>query len=349
MTQDLVDTPLVNQNQLPPAFGGAAPTSSVELRNVIKQAKDAWLARTESEKTRIAYGNDLEQFLAFHSFELDAVEVMTQILPEHVTKWRDHLLAFGGRPGQHGQALPASNATVARKITALRSFFSFLQSYGYRGANPAHPDFVKSPKVSDTGTTPAIARNLVAQMLDSPNLEVPIGIRDRAILAMFAYMALRVDELHQINVGNIVRDGEHTAVRIKGKGNEWRSGVMPPIASQAVNQWIAAAGIDENRRAPLFRATNSRGGLGRDGFRVERLSIRSIQRLIKRYCQNVGIDDAVSVHSMRVTAATEADKAGVPLIDIQHWLGHKDPRTTLRYIRGSQDLDRSPAYMIRYI
>ena len=262
MTKELVNTTLVNQNQLPPAFGGAAPTSSVELRNVIKQAKDAWLARTESEKTRIAYSNDLDQFLAFHHFELDAIEVLTQIVPEHVTKWRDHLLACGGRPDQHGQSKPASNATVARKITALRSFFSFLQSYGYRGANPAHPDFVKSPKVSDAGTTPAIARNLVAQLLDSPNPDVPIGIRDRAILAMFAYMALRVDELHQINVGNIVRDGEHTAVRIKGKGNEWRSGVMPPMAAQSVNRWIAEALISEDRRGPLFRPANKSKRIG---------------------------------------------------------------------------------------
>ena len=348
LTQEIVNPPLVNQSQLPPAFGGAAPTNPVELRNVIKQAKDAWLARTESEKTRIAYSNDLDQFLAFHEFDINAVEVITQIVPKHVTRWRDHLLAFGGRSDQHGHPTPASNSTVARKITALRSFFSFLQSYGYRGANPAHPDFVRSPKVSDKGTTPAIARNLVAQLLDAPNPDVPIGIRDRAILAMFAYMALRVDELHQIDVGNIIRDGEHTAVRIKGKGNEWRSGVMPPIAAQAVSRWVANAKIAEDRRGPLFRPSMSRSGLGNDGFTPSRLGIRAIQRLIKRHCQEVGIDDAVSVHSMRVTAATEADKAGIPLIDIQHWLGHKDPRTTLRYIRGSENLDRSPAYTIRY-
>lgn len=78
------------------------------------------------------------------------------------------------------------------------------------------------------------------------------------------------------------------------------------------------------------------------------MTVRSIQRLVKKYFQAVGIDEEVSVHSLRVTAATEADRAGIPLIDIQHWLGHKDPRTTLRYIRGTENLDRSPAYTIRY-
>ena len=161
-------------------------------------------------------------------------------------------------------------------------------------------------------------------------------------------MALRVEELHHINVNNIIRDGEHTAIRIKGKGNEERRGVLPAIAAAAVNDWIAVANISEDRRGPLFRPSASRRGLGRDGFKRQRLSIRPIQRMIKRYCKEVGIDLAVSVHSLRVTAATEADRAGIRLIDIQHWLGHKDPRTTLRYIRGSESLDRSPAYVIRY-
>ncbi len=78
------------------------------------------------------------------------------------------------------------------------------------------------------------------------------------------------------------------------------------------------------------------------------MTVRAIQKLIKRYCLEVGVDEAVSVHSLRVTAATEADKSGVSLKDIQRWLGHKDPRTTEGYIRAGQDLDRSPAYVLRY-
>ncbi len=69
---------------------------------------------------------------------------------------------------------------------------------------------------------------------------------------------------------------------------------------------------------------------------------------MKRYCSEAGIDQAVTVHSLRVTAATEADRAGVSLKHIQHWLGHEDPRTTERYIRTGQDLDRSPAYVLQF-
>lgn len=161
-------------------------------------------------------------------------------------------------------------------------------------------------------------------------------------------MALRVDELDNINVGNITRDGEHTIIRIKGKGNTERKGVMPPIAATAVNAWIETAQIEHDRRGPLFRPGNSPRGLGRDGFKRARLTVRAIQMLVKQYCAQVGIDQAVSVHSLRVSAATEADRVGVSLKNIQHWLGHKDPRTTERYIRAGQELDKSPAYAIRY-
>lgn len=339
---------IVSTSNLPPAFGGQIPTELSALRSVIDQAKNAWLSRTESLKTRRAYSRDLEQFLEFLGFNPTDLEHMTRIVPEDVTRWRDHLLNQGGRALSDGTSVRGENSTVARKITSLRSFFSFLQSYGYRGANPAHPDFVKAPKVSDKGVTPAIIPKMVAELLDAPNLENPEGLRDRAILSMFAYLALRVDELHLINVGEITKDGEHTVVKIKGKGNEVRRGVVPPIAASAVNAWIEHAAIGADKSGPLFRPVNTPRGRGHDGFKRQRLSIRPIQRLLKKYCAQVGIPEEVSVHSLRVTAATQADRSAIPLIDIQHWLGHKDPRTTLRYIRGSQNLDRSPAYTIRY-
>lgn len=333
---------------LPPAFGGQLPKSLVKLRPLIENAFQSWLKRTESKATRTAYKNDVEQFLDFHGLDTGQIEQLTRMVPDDVTSWRDHLLAAGGRSDKDGNPTPASNSTVARKITAIRSFFSFLQVGGYRGGNPAHPNFVKAPPVPDDGLTPAIHPKLLRQLLDEPDESRPAGIRDRAILAMFAYMALRVDELCSVNVGNITRDGEHTVVRIKGKGNETRKGVLPPVAATSVNAWTELAGIEQDRRGPLFRPGKSARGQGRDGFKRERLSVRTIQEAIKKYCGQVGIDEAVSVHSLRVTAATEADKAGVPLIAIQKWLGHKDPRTTLRYIRGHEDLDKSPAYMLRY-
>lgn len=135
-------------------------------------------------------------------------------------------------------------------------------------------------------------------------------------------------------------------IRIKGKGNDLRKGVLPPLAATPVNEWIEAAGIEQDRGGPLFRPAKSPRGKGRDHRKP--MTVRAIQQLIKRYCVQVGVDQAVSVHSLRVTAATEADRAGVELRQIQKWLDHRDPRTTLRYIRAGENLDRSPAYVLRF-
>ena len=137
----------------------------IELRATVTTALDAWLAKTESKRTRVAYRKDVEQFLEFLGINPSHIEYMTQVLPVDVTDWRDSLLRSGGRLDANGLAHPASNATVARKMTAIRSFFSFLQSYGYRGANPAHPHFVSTPKAPDEGQTPAIPLKQMTQLL----------------------------------------------------------------------------------------------------------------------------------------------------------------------------------------
>lgn len=338
----------------PPVFGGQAPQSLAELRPVIESAFDAWLKKTKSEKTRVAYRKDVEQFLAFHGLGPTHIEQMTRMVPADVSGWRDMLMQSGGRPHKDGTTTPASDATIARKMTALRSFFSYLQRAGYRGGNPAHPDFVDAPSMPNIGLTPEIPPSLLIKLLDAPEIvdidgaKLPLGIRDRGWLALLAYMALRVEELHTITVGSIKRDGEHTVIHIKGKGDIRRKGVVPPIAATALNAWIEEARIREDRTGPLFRPGVSARGLGRDGFKRSPMTVRSFQKRMKAYCEEVGIDKAVTVHSMRVTAATEADRARVSLKHIQEWLGHKDPRTTERYIRTGQELNRSPAYKLDY-
>lgn len=337
---------IVSQS-LPPSFGGSLPQSVAELRSVIERAMEAWLSKTESERTRTAYRKDVEQFLEYLGIQPTHIEHMTRVLPEDVTGWRDHLKKYGGRPDADGTPQKGANSTIARKLTAIRSFFSFLQSYGYRGANPAHPHFVTAPSVPDEGQTPGIPPKLVTSLLNAPDTDSPLGVRDKAILAVFAFMAVRVEELQLMNVGNIVQDGEHRIIKIKGKGNKERRGVIPPIAATAVNTWIEMAEISSDRRGPLFRPGMSPRGKGHDGFRRKQMTVRAIQKLVKKYCEQVDIDEAVSVHSLRVTCATEADRAGVPLNEIQRWLGHKDPRTTMRYIRSGQNLDSSPAYVLQ--
>ena len=106
------------------------------------KAVKAWMLRTPSPHTRRAYQSDLDQFLAHAGIKAGAWEQLAAVRPEDVSSWRDALAAD-----------EQTNSTIRRKLTAPRSLFSYLKTYGYTGANPAHSDFVSAPKVHRDGKT----------------------------------------------------------------------------------------------------------------------------------------------------------------------------------------------------
>src|SRR5258707_262806 len=131
---DLIDAAPAAGALVPVPATAAVPAISAEaaaLREKLAEATIAWLCKSPSKDTRSNYMRDLHQFLAFIGTGADQVEVLAAVRPHQVAKWRDRLSQDG-----------LTNASIRRKMTALRSLFSYLQSYGFIGANPAHSDFV---------------------------------------------------------------------------------------------------------------------------------------------------------------------------------------------------------------
>jgi site-specific recombinase XerD len=102
-----------------PAFAGGGRLPR-DLRAAMTAAVEAWLIRTPSEETRRAYASDLDQFLGFAGIAASEWEHLASIRPEQVSRWRDTLAAAG-----------MTNSTIRRKLTTLRSLFSYLQT-GFR-------------------------------------------------------------------------------------------------------------------------------------------------------------------------------------------------------------------------
>lgn len=320
-----------------PAFDGRGSLTTSALHVRLIEARDAWLSRSPSEKTQENYDRDLRQFLAFVGASRSQLDVLTSIRPAHVAAWRDKLRADG-----------LCNASILRKMTALRSFFSYLQTYGYTGANPAHSDFVDAPAVPRDGKTVALTPTDCRRLLEAPDPETPVGIRDRAILGVLAYSACRVGELARLRVRDYREHSGHKVLEVFGKGGKERRIPLHPEAFERLDRWIEASGFRDDPTGPLFRGAFTARGRGHDGFRISPLSRRAIQALVKQYARRLGLDPAVTVHSLRVTALTTARERGADIIDLQDFAGHSDPRTTLTYIRTRDRLSQSPAYVLRY-
>lgn len=320
------------------------------LGEQIAKACQAWLMKSPSPDTRSNYERDIKQFLAFANIEGNEPERLAAVRPEHVAAWRDHLHTLG-----------LTNSSIRRKMTALRSLFSYLQTYGYTGTNPAHGDFVAAPAVPRDGKTVGLSPENCRRLLDAPMVKIvkemphgldeialPAGARDRALFAVLAYTGCRVGELVKLKVGSYKSNGVHKVLEIHGKGGKERLVPLHHEAAERLEAWLDASGIGEELAGPLFRPAQVARGYGKQGFAPRAMTRRAVQKLVESYVRRLKLDPNVTVHSFRVTALTTARERGSDIIDLQDFAGHADPRTTLTYIRSRDRLNKSPAYVLAY-
>ncbi len=214
-------------------------------------------------------------------------------------------------------------SSIARKISTLRSFFKYLVREQVTSFNPTQS--VSTPKVEKplpTTLTVDEAFRLMETPIEKtrPRVEKK-GLRDRAILELLYSSGIRVGELVGLNLNQL--DLDLGIVKVMGKGRKER---IVPVGSKAVESLKTYL---EKRAAlnggdPLF--VNSGG---------ERLTARSVGRLIKKYTKSSGIFRKVSPHSLRHTFATHLLDAGADIREIQEMLGHASLSTTQRYIHLS--------------
>jgi integrase/recombinase XerD len=319
-----------------PAFTSGHTAGVDHPRHQIAEACQAWLTRSPSSETRSGYARDLTQFLEFVGMTAGAWEDLALVRPSQVSAWRDALLARG-----------LTNTAVSRKLTVLRSLFSYLQTYGYTGANPADTAFVAAPPVPRDGKTVGLTPEDCRLLLDAPDPETPEGLRDRAMLGVLAYGGLRVGELCRLRIVDYKSSGGHRILEVRGKGGKERRVPLHPEAVERLEAWLDASELRESPGA-LFRPTLTARARGRDGFKDRPLSRRAVQFLVARYVRKLSLDPNVTVHSFRVTALTTARERGADIVDLQDFAGHADPRTTLTYIRNRDRMSRSPAYVLKY-
>ena len=278
------------------------------------------LNRNTSVHTVAAYGSDLSQFLEFAAASRHTAT--TGLRPSDLDLAM--IRAFMAELYRQGQ----SRATVARKLSALRTFVRFLRREGLIETDPA--SLAASPR-RDQKVPAHLSVDEMSRLLEAPDVSNPLGRRDRAMLELFYASGLRLAEL----VGLDVEDVNLAAriVRVAGKGRKERLVPFNTSTQKALRAWYPD-------RALLCATGGARaqqsGGRAQDepvfvNARGSRLTGRSVQRLVARYVSGCSTRFGISPHALRHSFATHLLQQGADLRAIQELLGHVQLSTTQRY------------------
>jgi integrase/recombinase XerC len=282
-------------------------------------AVDRFLAHLQDERrvspqTLRAYESDLAQFGAYLS-------------DEHVS---------GPPPGAEGiDALAVrgfvahlsrrklGKSSIARKLSAVRSFLKHAVREGRIAANPAAGvPTPRAPKLLPSELTV----DEVFGLLDRIEGDDDASLRDRAVLEFLYATGLRVGELVRLDLDDV--DMRGCTVRVLGKGRKERMVPVGSKSARALTRWNERAGALRVRSGSAALFLNLRGS---------RLTDRSVRRILDRRLREAAIHAEVSPHALRHSFATHLLGAGADLRAIQELLGHASLSTTQRYTHVSVD------------
>ncbi len=212
-----------------------------------------------------------------------------------------------------------ARASIARKLASLRSFYRFAQRQQLADSNPAKP--LRNPR-GQRKLPHFLNNDEVGKLLSAPTLHDTLGLRDHAILETMYSGGLRVSEVVGLNDGDL--DFEDGIARIRGKGRKERLSPLGKYAIDALHAYIRqrehASNEPQGRAAPVF--------VNRFG---NRLTTRSVGRMLEKYIQLTGLDTRTSPHTLRHSFATHLLDRGADIRSVQELLGHKSLVTTQIY------------------
>ncbi len=271
--------------------------------------------------TRQAYRFAIEQFCQW--CERQGL-LLQEVAPAHVGKYFDQLAGYAA-------------ATKKIHLSALRQFFNQLVMRHVVILNPALS--VRVERVSAVeGKTPAMTVKQVRRLLASVDCSSVVGLRDKAIIAILTYTAVRVGAIAKLKRKDFYNSGEQYLFRFTEKRNKFREIPVRFDLTSFMLEYIGGARLVYSDKAtPLFRSAIGRTkSLSRNG-----MTPVDIARMLKRRLRDAGLPTCFSPHSFRVTTITDLLAQGVPLDDVQNFAGHSDPRTTKLYDRRKLQVTRN--------
>lgn len=260
-----------------------------------------------------AYRADLKHFFDFLSANNLPID---QVQAEHLISYLAWLRGMGNVDFQIGEA------SIARNITTVRSYFNYLhKEYKYlnAAANFAPPKIPKRlPK--------ALSIDQVLALIEIPEVDL-ISLRDRLIIELLYSTGARVSELVDLNLSDLssskISDSDLSSVRLKGKGGKERVVPLGSHAALAINNYLTRA------RPTLLKVSTQRAlFLNQRGGRLTRQSAWSV---VANRATRAGLSEVVTPHSLRHSFATHLLDGGADVRVVQELLGHASVTTTQIY------------------
>ena len=253
-----------------------------------------------SKNTVDAYQNDLNDFLSW----LNKINIQDykKVTETEINEYVAHLFKNG-----------LKSSSVNRKISTLKSFYLFLIKKKLISLSPLSE--VITPK-KEQYLPSSMSEDEVEQLLQSPNIELDIEIRDKAMIEMLYATGMRISEL--INLKMIDIDIERSVLKVLGKGSKERLVPFGEKASDSLSYYLKKRKKSSAKEVFL---SNRGKKMTRTGF----------WQRIKIYLSREGLKDTISPHTLRHAFATHLLNRGADLRSVQLLLGHSDLSTTQIY------------------
>jgi integrase/recombinase XerC len=254
--------------------------------------------------TERSYRSDLEQLAEFLG-DRDAAGIDHQDLRQFL----GHLISR-----------KVKRSSLARKLSATRAYFKYLDREGVVQGNPAR--LIATPK-QDKRLPSVLTVDDAQRLMDAPQGDAVDDLRDHAVLETLYSTGIRASELVGMNFEDINRS-DHL-IRIRGKGRRER---IVPVGSKALDaiEAYASRKNDKNKGASVFTGPSGK-----------RLTVRTVQRILGNYRKKLGLSQKASPHTLRHSFATHLLESGADLRAIQELLGHASLSTTQRYTHVNLD------------
>ncbi len=281
-----------------------------DIQEYLKDFESYLMAVGRAHSSIQSYTGDIKNFLNFLAEKKidDFDSVSLDLLGKYIQSLR--------QPDGDKAALMA--ATVARKITSLRVFFDFLEEKGIVERNEATK--IDAPKI-ERKLPSVLTVEEITKIIESVDADKPPGIRDRAMIEILYGAGLRISELLNLKLGEVLLDSNF--VRIIGKGDKERIVPIGDHAVKAVRRYLKAS-----RPFILKKKSSDYLFLNQRGSRMSRMGF---WKILNRYVRKSRIKKRITPHTFRHSFATHLLEGGADLRAVQEMLGHADIKTTQIY------------------